>query len=883
MDQKVVELLPQSDQDKALDIPHADRWEQLKPVILKLWLGRYGKDGKDATMKQVADFMRTHYSFHAATNEYPRHFRAWNLTRRVEKDTKDGVINALVRRKRPISDSNVTTQKYGYETTIHPHKLSRHWKEVNRRRHGDTVTAELLSIWNLPYDAFITAYSKGTAVSSPYRHSTSTPENSSVQSPGPSTPGREVAGPSSQVQFDLQQIKNYRTTLFLQGKLDGLMNSMCREDRKLFVNYLHEFYIHGMSLARNLGRVPEDTRIIPLCGQIAPGATSRGSPMSPSFFLDLSPNPSVCESPNRPDVFTAPSQLCKWAIHIRRFNILQQIRPHKTESNKYSLTAELHHSISSNSFTNIPSNDLLFDKESFMRAIDDQPEALKRDAWRFAIMAGNWALLSELHSTPDVREELGSIHPFHLAASHLNGAHSCCKVFTTLAMIFGPNYAFFHNIDNFGHTILDALMISVLRSHTSVHPSAVSYTFRPPNRFPGEEVDICGRWDEQTPEVRQLFDQGCARIPTNWKHPFCHTSVQAICHSIISIYTPVISGADINAPSGLFIRRCTVCGLELRLGPLHVLVITAFYLAQLGRPGETLFGAIAVLVCLLSLGANPCREADISIGEIIGTPQSEPAQCQHAKMSPLDLMQRVPADTMKYWTNDSRIGWNCFALVLGRAETNKVQASLAGMRKQQSHERSDENSSEFSSDDDASVIGFDNESNDCECEKFRKLRRVYNGQHDKMNIVCHSANIGLLWAAIQSEMLAYRRNEVGDSWISGNFSMSALEAWMTDPSLGFSTPLIQNKLMRRHSRCGWFYDAHDWAYPDVDDCLRRGSESVLFGERMTMMEEPLLSTVWAIWELREDESVPEDRKLEIYCKAMQKMLYGPSGEQTPTP
>jgi hypothetical protein len=60
----------------------------------------------------------------------------------------------------------------------------------------------------------------------------------------------------------------------------------------------------------------------------------------------------------------------------------------------------------------------------------------------------------------------------------------------------------------------------------------------------------------------------------------------------------------IDLLSGLFVRPCHNCALEPQLGPLHTLVVVAFYLAHLGMPGETLLGALAILVCLLSLGAD---------------------------------------------------------------------------------------------------------------------------------------------------------------------------------------------------------------------------------------------------------------------------------------
>jgi hypothetical protein len=60
------ELLPQTDEDKFLKQKWKTRWECLKPVIVKLYTGNYGKNGKPATIDEIAAAMRRHYSFHAA-------------------------------------------------------------------------------------------------------------------------------------------------------------------------------------------------------------------------------------------------------------------------------------------------------------------------------------------------------------------------------------------------------------------------------------------------------------------------------------------------------------------------------------------------------------------------------------------------------------------------------------------------------------------------------------------------------------------------------------------------------------------------------------------------------------------------------------------------
>lgn len=60
------ELFPQSEDDKHLRTKHKDRWDLLKPVIVELYTGNYGKNDKPPTIAQIVAFMKKHYSFHAA-------------------------------------------------------------------------------------------------------------------------------------------------------------------------------------------------------------------------------------------------------------------------------------------------------------------------------------------------------------------------------------------------------------------------------------------------------------------------------------------------------------------------------------------------------------------------------------------------------------------------------------------------------------------------------------------------------------------------------------------------------------------------------------------------------------------------------------------------
>ncbi|KAI3324512.1 hypothetical protein HD806DRAFT_492835 [Xylariaceae sp. AK1471] len=824
MDRTPAELFPQSDQDRYLDMAYTDRWERLKPVIVRLYLGNYGQEGKTTTLNQVVEFMRVNYFFHAAPTEYRSHFRTWKISKRVVKDIKEGVAFALTKQKRPgTSTSHIAVGEGDGKRQLHPNKLTRYLKEQRRIK---VITPGLLSSWNLPYEAFIASIHKEVNKQSPYGSLGTTPDHVNIESPIPLTPGREAAEPSPNMQLVYQKARENRTMLFLQDRVEELVVTMCREDRKLLVNYFHDFYIHGFTMAKEwdkrLIRTQSGFTPFPVPQQL----NTTGSPMAPSFWIDSPIASTALASPGRLYVSNPPTKLCNWSIHVSppRGDAYCSTLAEPPQANPLttSFTDELRHSIVGNSFTNTPAENLPIAQDDVVHVIENDPRALKIDAWKLAIIAGNSQLLVDLceQNNDEAPEGLDDIHPFHLAASFLDGGHACCSVFEELVYCLGASYAFYHNIDKHNHTILDALTVSILRSHTATRPDSVSRAFRSPKRFPGEEMDICGRWAPDTSKVRKLFRQGHSQIPTSWKHPFCHTAVQAICHCIIAIYGPACA-PSINTMSGLFIRRCTECGLELRLRPLHTLVITTFHLASLGMPGETLFGALAVLVCLLNLGADATLSVNISAKEILG--DSDSGECSHAHLSPLELMQRVPQNIIDGWSSDLKSGWHCFAQILSRAERHRDSRPKSDSNTHNSELDADECSSE----------------NECEFEM------EYNGSHPYwMHLKCYDADIGLLWATIQTEFLTYRRIEEGDPWLSEKFSMKALEEWLLGDSAAFQTLLTTNQMMQDHSRCGWFTQAYSQFYPAAQDACSSYFMNMDIYERTTYLQTPELVGVW---------------------------------------
>ena len=159
-------------------------------------------------------------------------------------------------------------------------------------------------------------------------------------------------------------------------------------------------------------------------------------------------------------------------------------------------------------------------------------------------------------------------------------------------------------------------------------------------RFPGEEVDICGRWDADSDCFRALVSHGINSIPITWKHKFCHTSVQAVCYCIIQLSD--FDSSVLVDHCGLFTQRCAACGLKMQLTPLHATLITAFNLAQNGMEKEDLFGMVALILCLISLGADTSTKVDFDLKQFFEfSSESEDTELsyQHIELNASELAE----------------------------------------------------------------------------------------------------------------------------------------------------------------------------------------------------------------------------------------------------
>ena len=488
-----------------------------------------------------------------------------------------------------------------------------------------------------------------------------------------------------------------------------------------------------------------------------------------------------------------PSALCRWSVHCpyipyepipspprsptRQFNLDDEETwptwPRSPSIKPY--TEKLIDSLESNDFSSVKVNDLPVGVDQIAGAARRSPNELLEEALGFSIISQYMDLMEDLfdqiHYQVDDRPDFAGLYPFHLAVSYLNGSKTCCNILWRLIGSLSLRKLY---VNDLGHTVLDQLMIAILKAHTSCLPSVVDTIFKKGDRFEGEDVDICGRWDADSHCIRTLIANGKSTLPFEWKHMFCHTSVQTICHCIGIIFDWKL-GADINAASGLFVRRCVQCGLKLQLLPLHTLVLVGLHLSHSGCKDENLFGILACVLCLLNHGANPLLKAAISVQAFLDNDQVN--ECSHEELDPAEFMEKISTRLKLGWSKELSTGWQIIYNALKQSQAEwKIHEETSHGHYLPTH---------------------------CPEHEFKE------------NFFGANKVLAPLWAAVQTELLTYRRLKEGDEWISQNFNMRSLnEGLMGKDKVDIA--LVQNQMMKPFCGCGHFLGRNP-THPIVDD------------------------------------------------------------------
>ena len=587
--------------------------------------------------------------------------------------------------------------------------------------------------------------------------------------------------------------------------------------------WMYQFWLFSYKTAKHWGRGPQDWTAdilgfdnynqwttISISSPSTPGA-GIGTPASQSATgVEETANLNMENAPR------GPSSLCRWSIHCKRIPFEKLPSPPGSPPEGVNLrdqeswpewsasggpivfTKKLCDNLESNNFSNIEVDKMPIAVNQIAGAARRSPEELAIEALGFIIMGRNVELLEDYLKNHAIDLESSGLYPFHLAISYLDGAKTCCCILEILE-IYRPRFLRRLYVNDLGHTILDQLMIAILKAHTFCLPRVVDVHFKKDKRFAGEEVDICGRWDADSDCIRTLLANGIAGIPFEWKHMFCHTSVQTICHCIGIVFGPRWR-PDINTPSGLFLRHCSSCGLKLQLLPLHTLVLVGLQLCQFGCKNENLFGILACLLCMLSNGANPLLKATISMQALLT--DDGVTDCNHEEMDPAEFAERLFTRSPSMGSGELRIGWQVVCQVLKRSRSSWNADREYCNESDSSRESGDGamsigcEDSENSSEDEMSVEEDETGENPC-CFRCFESEDHFFGR---------SKVLASLWASIQTELLTYRRLQEGDGWISHNFDMNALNESL-DRGNKLDIALMRNEMMKPYCSGGEFPDA----------------------------------------------------------------------------
>lgn len=578
------------------------------------------------------------------------------------------------------------------------------------------------------------------------------------------------------------------------------------------MTWLHDFWMYSFMTAKYWGKGPKTWSL----GLInfksfagIPTPSTPGHPIEQGHASEL-----LSPSGNSP-LFKDPTQLCRWTIHYTNdvnYEPVQSPRLAQEESGEQfdiddestwshwpkedidrSLSDTITQGLRENVFTTVQNETLPMAADSIVKTIDKSPKELDAEALGFAIMSRNMdafvgILNSSYETYGDYPATFSAISPFHLAAQYLDGAKSCCLIMGALVnSLESENSIGVNYIDDSGHTVLDTLLITIIKSHSTTQPHLLSDEFVGQSRYPGQEIDPCGRWDADSPCIRGLYASGIQTIPQGWKHMFCHTSVQAVCHCLTAIFGSP-QRPNINTTSGLFASRCPCCGLELKVGPLHAVILTAFHLACFGLPGENLFGMVSCLVCLLTYRADPCATSEISLPVLFGLDTAD-GRCQHFQMNAAELASRTPPELLRAWTPELRQGWMALIAIIQQAIANRTGQHLTSGRQT--------TQAAYGSSVDKSSIGT-----------CANIVHRYEMTSDVKTVYCGNPQLGRIWATIQSELLTYRRLTEHEPWLSARFQMERIMEWLRrddETNLGpLSDGIHQGHDLKDYSPCGLF-------------------------------------------------------------------------------
>ncbi|KAJ4303486.1 hypothetical protein N0V90_002381 [Kalmusia sp. IMI 367209] len=806
------------------------KWEIHKPLLKRLYLEEKFK------LPKIKSIMRDEYNFDAEfvalpiiqyrrpltlrrVHQYKYRFDKWGWKKNMNSKTKARIISKSQQR---LNAGRATVVRY-QNRDVDTQKLIRFEKAEIKKQTSAILFAPNAdgSRRAFTFNGISDNRMRLMDHSSPSAMSVSSPSDVSIASPGADT-----ALSSGLAQAVSLRTAGRNAALFIAGDFEGLLRAFSSEDKKVFSTWMYEFWYFGFITAKHWGRGPKHWTVDDLW-QNFQNATSPGlfAPTPPAYLPSLDPRSPDSE---RHAVMQglAPPPLCRWTIHIC-MDEQDDIEWLDEDAQAYSgdalsqawpkqwltepLEQKLQDGLESNSFSTVQASELPVDLGYISQAARKSQDEIWREGLGFAIMGRNFELLERMLSPQSLEDRTAfekrdtrGIYPAHLAAAYLDGGKTCCNIMNLLVESSDKFDRGAFDRDGKGHTVLDALMLRILRSHSSTPLEIMSDTLRGVRGYAGEEVDICGRWDAESDSYRKLIGGGAVKVPLSWKHKFCHTSIQAICHCI-----EALSSYSLPETSGLFLRRCSNCALTLRLQPLHAMVLTAVQLLRNGMDGEDLFGMIC---CLFQLTVS-------NTGHVLSFSKSHVSThllqdgmdhdgCAHERLSPFELAMRVNVTAQQCGSPEAQKGWAAFVLILQQIEEQHrwVSERHPPPGYEEIHEAILE---AYEENDDI----FDDRP---ELDEILLMREIFHdGDLGFLDDCYHiddpedcrafgqNAHLGHVWAACQAELLTYRRQQESHPWLSQHITIDAILECLQTGDHGV-LPHVKNKMLMSYCACGFY-------------------------------------------------------------------------------
>lgn len=565
---------------------------------------------------------------------------------------------------------------------------------------------------------------------------------------------------------------------------------------------------------------------------------------------------------SKPNLINPPSG-CRWTVHLPEgdnsddFVGLEDEWPSQWKA--VHTEQELQNALKTSSFSNVPESQLPLSVPQIARLARPSAHDLLIETVAFAIMGRNLELLKNCLDEVDSRDlDITPLYPFHLATTYLDGATTCCLIMDELCCFFSnpkrPKTFRECQRNRHGHTILDNILLTILRSHADVPLVEIDRALGKTAAYAGIEVDICGRWSANTPCFRALAASGQSWIPKLWKHKFCHTSTQAVCHCLTTILLSFEWASEDQ--SHLFMHTCLSCDARLQLGPLHALVVAAFLLVKYGFEDEDLFGMLACYLRMVSEinHCNPLDCATISIDLLLN--RDVEGLCSHEYMTASVLAQHLTQELDCCNASPTSItGWHVLVRVMETTESAVGQSksystSVADDREDGSfdnhsvddvaaeasiefdhldtisggmvlhhaiqlgvpEDRDATNEDAFTISDDYGWSAIDDHQEVVETEhstsRHYSFTRTcgYCGHlpDDEVGgaVFGNSIVLGHVWAAVQAEVANHKRLSDSDTWLSPYFSMQGLLEWLeagTEP-----VTYIKEGMLKGYCACSCF-------------------------------------------------------------------------------